>query len=126
MCSRRSVLGASLVGSARNGQSVAVSADFTVGVEFPWLRGPFRAFVQVEEDFIEVVPTGLLKRAGVKPVRVERSDVFAIERDRWRRRGLRFRTRSRRIDNFIVVPNNSTQRRRFHEAIDAHGYPLVG
>jgi len=68
---------------------MTVSATFSVGVEFAWLRGPFRALVNLDDDFIELVPTGLLKRAGVKPVRAERSDVLAIERDRWRRRGLR-------------------------------------
>ena len=103
---------------------MTVSATFSVGVEFAWLRGPFRALVNLDDDFIELVPTGLLKRAGMKPVRAERSDVLAIERDRWRRRGLRFRTRSRGIDRFIVVPNSTAQRKALHAAMHEHGYPL--
>lgn len=103
-----------------------MSARFSVGVEFVWLRGPFRAILHLEDEFIELEPTGLLRWAGSKPVRTERSDVLSLERDRWRRRGLRFRTRSRRIDGYIVVPNNSGQRREVHEALVAHGYPLVG
>ena len=99
---------------------------FETGLEFRWLRGPFRVRVSIDEEQVGLVPSGWFGwfrgRGPFRSVSVPRADVVSIRRDSWRVRGLRVVTQSGALDHFVIIPDTGRQRDDLHRAFEESGY----